>query len=134
MRPKVITLCGSTRFAKEYALWNLALTLEGHIVLSCAVMGHAIGVKFTIMDKKVLDQVHIRKIASSDAIFVLNVDGYIGPSTEREIFVASCLRIPIHYLCPDDATVSRPALCTESTYARAIELLREADETTTIEI
>ena len=35
--------------------------------------------------KKMLDEMHRRKIDMSDEIFVINVGGYIGDSTKNEI-------------------------------------------------
>ena len=36
----VITLCGSTRFRKEYELKQKELTLQGNIVISVGLFGH----------------------------------------------------------------------------------------------
>jgi len=82
---KVITLCGSTKFKKEYEEWNKKLTLEGNVVLSCGVFAHADDIELTDEQKRMLDEIHIRKIDMSDEIFVLNVDGRIGESTQCEI-------------------------------------------------
>lgn len=82
----IITLIGSTKFKKEYELYNVALTLSGHIVLSCAVFG-SFEEKINVdrLDKAVLDIVHFKKIDISDAVLLLNKNGYIGESTEREL-------------------------------------------------
>lgn len=40
-------------------------------------------------EKELLDDIHKIKIDMSDAIFVLNVDGYVGPSTASEIAYAN---------------------------------------------
>jgi len=99
-----ITLCGSTRFKRTFADWNLRLTLAGHIVYSVAICGHAEGVNHSRSEKSRLDAVHMLKILNSDAIFVLDVGGYIGESTEREIAFAELLKKPVYHLsetCPD---------------------------------
>lgn len=80
----VITLCGSTRFRAQFEEMNKKLTLEGHVVLSVGVFGH-FGDKITEGEKRMLDEIHKRKIDMSDAIYVLNVGGYIGESTRSEI-------------------------------------------------
>lgn len=85
---KVITLCGSTRFKKEFEEQNARLTLEGNIVISVGVFGHANGIKLTEEQKDDLDDIHFRKIDMSDEIFVVDVDGYVGHSTRREIVYA----------------------------------------------
>ena len=81
---KVITLCGSTRFKEDFERVNKMLTLAGNIVISVGCFGHA-GDTFTEEQKVMLDDIHKRKIDMSDAIYVINKDGYIGNSTRSEI-------------------------------------------------
>lgn len=104
--PFCITLCGSTRFKAEYELWNRRLTLAGFIVYSVSGFGHA-GDSFTAEEKERLDQVHIAKIDNSHAIVVLNVGGYIGDSTRREIDHAEAHGKEIYYLDGGINTVYR---------------------------
>ena len=90
---KVITLCGSTRFKKEFMDIQKMLTLKGNIVISVGVFGHSGDSEvWENMDegkltktKEMLDDMHKRKIDMADEIFVINVDGYIGESTKSEI-------------------------------------------------
>ena len=81
---KVITLCGSTRFKEDFERVNCELTLLGNIVISVGCFGHS-GDTFTEEQKVMLDDIHKRKIDMSDAIYVINKDGYIGDSTRSEI-------------------------------------------------
>ena len=81
---KVITLCGSTRFKEDFERVNRELTLLGHIVISVGCFGHS-GDTFTEEQKIMLDDIHKRKIDMSDAIYVINKNGYIGSSTKSEI-------------------------------------------------
>ena len=89
----VITLCGSTRFKNEFMMAQKRLTLEGNIVISVGLFGHSGDEEvWENMDegtltktKKMLDDMHKRKIDMSDEIFVINKDGYIGDSTRSEI-------------------------------------------------
>jgi len=81
---KVITLCGSTRFKDDFERVNKMLTLSGNIVISVGCYGHS-GDVFTEEQKVMLDDIHKRKIDMSDAIYVINKDGYIGASTRSEI-------------------------------------------------
>ena len=81
---KVITLCGSTRFKDDFERINKMLTLSGNIVISVGCFGHS-GDVFTEEQKVMLDDIHKRKIDMSDAIYVINKDGYIGASTKSEI-------------------------------------------------
>lgn len=96
-QPMVITLCGSTRFQKEYEEVNERLTLAGHIVISCGVFAHSKGLEVTEQQKELLDEIHLRKIDMADEIFVVNVGGYIGASTKREIEYATENGKPVKY-------------------------------------
>lgn len=83
---KVITLCGSTRFKNEFLETQKRLTLEGNIVISVGLFGHSGDNEvWTKGTKEMLDDMHKRKIDMADEIFVINVGGYIGPSTRSEI-------------------------------------------------
>lgn len=94
-RPIVTTLCGSTRFPEAHALANMHLSLMGRVVIPLGMLGHADeprGARFLTSDgdestpeKQGLDQLHYRKIDLSDGIYVVNVGGYVGSSTKREI-------------------------------------------------
>ena len=97
MSRKIITLCGSTKFKKEFEEEAKYLTLLGNIVISVNLFGHSDDDE--AWDKKaLLDDIHLDKIRMSDAIFVINKDGYIGESTSREITYAKSLRKQIMYL------------------------------------
>ena len=52
--------------------------------------------------KEMLDDMHLRKIDMADEIFVINVDGYIGESTRREIAYAEKTGKKINYLEKQD--------------------------------
>ena len=94
---KVITLCGSTRFKNEFMETQKRLTLEGNIVISVGLFGHAGDKEVwegmdedTLTQTKImLDDMHKRKIDMADEIFVINVGGYIGESTRSEIAYAA---------------------------------------------
>ena len=96
---KVITLCGSTRFKEEFLEAQKRLTLEGNIVISVGLFGHS-GDNEVWTDgvKDMLDRQHLAKIDLADEIFVVNVGGYIGDSTRREIAYANYRGKSITYL------------------------------------
>ena len=79
----VVTLCGSTKFKDEFFEVQKKLTLDGYIVISVGLFGHA-GDDLE-GKKEMLDDMHKRKIDMADEIFVINKDGYIGSSTKSEI-------------------------------------------------
>lgn len=103
-KPKVVCLCGSTRFYDAFQQANYDLTMKGVIVLSVGFFMHSPqtihGQKLgcTEEQKIMLDELHKRKIDIADYVFVLNVDGYIGESTASEINYAKATKKPVEYL------------------------------------
>jgi len=95
--PEIITLCGSTRFKKEYLDVMKKLSLKGRIVLSVGLWNHADNEKITEEQKKNVDELHLRKIDLSDSIYVINVNKYIGESTRNEIEYAKKTGKKIYY-------------------------------------
>lgn len=81
---KVVTICGSMRFAKEMqkVAWELEAK-NGYVVIQCVYNDRE--TKET--DEEILNIVnaHWKKIDISDAIYVVNIGGYIGESTKKEI-------------------------------------------------
>lgn len=96
---KIITLCGSTKFKDTFIEIQKKLTLEGNIVISVGLFGHS-GDDEVWNDntKNMLDDMHKRKIDLSDEIFVINVNNYIGESTQDEIEYAKLTNKTIRYL------------------------------------
>jgi hypothetical protein len=98
-RFKIITLCGSTKFRDEFLAEQKRLTLEGYIVISVGLFGHAGDNEvWSEGTKEMLDEMHKRKIDLSDEIFVINVGGYVGSSTQSEIEYAIKTNKPVNYL------------------------------------
>ena len=96
---KVITLCGSTRFKDAFMEAQKRLTLEGNIVISVGLFGHSGDEEvWTAGTKEMLDDMHKRKIDMADEIYVINVGGYIGESTKREIEYARAHGRVVNYL------------------------------------
>ncbi|UNK21297.1 hypothetical protein MNQ98_16575 [Paenibacillus sp. N3/727] len=82
---RVITLCGSTKFKDQFEQANAFLTLQGNIVISVAFFEQSEGFEITKEQAELLGNLHFRKIDISDEIFVIDVGGYIGNSTKKEI-------------------------------------------------
>jgi hypothetical protein len=106
-RPKVICLCGSTRFYDQFQESNYAETMKGNVVLSVgfyphakAKHGHGEGIGHDSLEKIKLDELHKRKIDLADEVLILNVGGYIGESTRSEINYAVAHGKPVKYLEP----------------------------------
>jgi len=94
----IITLCGSTKFKNEFEEVAKNLALEGHAVLSVNMFHHADNLELTTEQRILLDNAHKEKINVSDAIFVINKDGYIGESTYSEIDWAQRMKKEIYFL------------------------------------
>lgn len=96
---KIITLCGSTKFKEAFLKVQKDLTLQGNIVISVGLFGHSGDNEvWTNNTKEMLDDMHKRKIDMADEIFVINVGGYIGTSTQSEIDYAISLGKIVKYL------------------------------------
>lgn len=94
----IVTLCGSSRFKEDIMKMAHDLTLQGHIVLAPCVFHHADEEELSTEDKIRLDNLHKQKINLSDAIFVVNIDGYIGESTFGEIDWANRMNKQVYFL------------------------------------
>ena len=90
--PNVVCLCGSTRFWRTFQQASLQETLAGKIVLSIGAASGTDDEHFGNLPqeeydrvKGELDELHLRKIDMADEVLILNVGGYIGESTQREL-------------------------------------------------
>lgn len=104
-RPTIVTLCGSTRFSDAYQKANLEETLAGRIVLTigCDMRTDAELFEGKTQDelievKQRLDDLHLWKVSLSDEVLILNLNGYLGESTARELEYARSLGKKIRFL------------------------------------
>jgi hypothetical protein len=93
--PTVVCLCGSTRFWRSFQQAGLSETMAGRIVLSIGAASGTDDEHFGNLPrdeydrvKTMLDELHMRKIDLADEVLILNVGGYIGESTARELAYA----------------------------------------------
>ncbi len=108
-KPKIVCLCGSTRFKDDFTKAQLDETLAGKIVVTigCSlrddndIFGHLNESDLRLVKAR-LDILHLAKIDLADEVFILNVNGYIGESTEREICYAEMRGKQIKYLENND--------------------------------
>jgi len=91
----VITLCGSARFRKEIDEAQRYLTLQGHLIFTIENLGT---IEITDEVESMLAVTHRKKIDLSDAIYVINVNGYIGDSASNEIRYAKSKGKEVIYL------------------------------------
>lgn len=104
-RPIIVCLCGSTRFWREFQRAGLRETLAGKIVLSIGAASGTDDEHFGNLPaeeysrvKAMLDELHLRKIDLADEVLILNLNGYIGESTARELQYAQSLGKTIRFL------------------------------------
>ncbi len=90
---KVITLCGSLKFKKEFKATEAALTRKGYAVIRPVFLEQTV----TKAEAQLLGTIHYKKIAVADEIFVIDVDGYIGESTQNEIAYAKRSKKIVRY-------------------------------------
>lgn len=105
--PKIVCLCGSTRFSQAFQDANFNETLAGNIVLTIGCDMKSDNELFKNMSeneltkvKAQLDKLHFDKIYLANEVLILNVGGYIGQSTRRELEYAQELGKVIRYLEP----------------------------------
>ena len=75
---------------------NQILIKNKYVVIQCVYSND----KFNEEEQVLLADLHYKKIDISDAIYVVNVDGYIGTSTKKEIEYAKSLNKEIFSLEP----------------------------------
>jgi hypothetical protein len=101
--PTIVCLCGSTRFGEAFRDANLRETVAGKIVVSigCDLRNdHDLWPDEATRErlKRELDELHLRKIDLADEVLILNVGGYIGESTARELAYARCHGKAVRFL------------------------------------
>jgi len=107
-KPKIITLCGSSRFCDIMAVCAWLLERDEGVV----TMGlHLLPVWYTTKCDdhlaeaegvaKAMDALHMKKIDMSDEIFVVNFQDYFGKSTQNEIKYATLRNKPVRWFTHD---------------------------------
>lgn len=107
-KPKIVVLCGSTRFVDFMAVvaWWIerdegAITMGTHLLppwYSDDLQGHHQAEHEGVKAK--MDALHLAKIDRADEVFVVNFDGYVGESTAAEINHAVSRNLRIRWLDP----------------------------------
>lgn len=93
---KIITACGSRKFKIEVTQAVLELELKGNVVLM-PIFPPDGDVHYDENEVDILVKMHKEKIKISDAIFVTDINGYIGESTKSEEELAKFLNKEIIY-------------------------------------
>lgn len=105
MKPKIVCLCGSSRFTDIMAVvgWLLERD-ENRIIMGLHLLPqwypnvpkHHLAEAEGVAEQ--LDELHLRKIDLADEVYVIDWNGYIGESTSKEIVYANETSKPIRYL------------------------------------
>lgn len=87
---KIITLCGSLKFQKEMMIVAEKMALKGNCILTPV---YPVSENIARNEEQLikLKEAHFKRIELSDAILVVNVNNYIGNSTNLEIDYAKKL-------------------------------------------
>lgn len=94
---RIITVCGSYKFKKEMIEIAEKMTLKGNCIITPNDLTKTDKDSYTEEEIIMIDKMHKEKIKISDAILVVNVNGYIGNSTKSEIEYAKSLNKEILY-------------------------------------
>lgn len=93
---KTVTICGSMRFERE--MQSIAFRLEAmdnYNVLQCVYNIDKLDISQE--EAASLAKGHLGKIEMSDAIYVVDIDGYIGNQVTKEIEYAKSLGKEVIY-------------------------------------
>lgn len=87
---KTVTICGSMKFEKE--MQRIAFLLETKYdvnVLQCVY--NIDSLEISEAERCSLEKAHFRKIELSDAVYIVDIQGYIGKQVSKEIEYAKAL-------------------------------------------
>ncbi|MGA2491885.1 MAG: hypothetical protein ABSF67_02915 [Roseiarcus sp.] len=120
-KPKVVVLCGSSRFIQIMAVcgWLIerderAIAMGLHLLPAWYPDCPADHLAEHESVAEAMDALHLAKIGLADEIFVVDVGGYIGSSTQNEIAHATRLGKPVRYLSHDPLFLTFAVLVDEA--------------------
>ncbi len=81
---KTVTICGSMKYEKEMQRIAFLLETKEHLnVLQCVY--NIDKLEISAAEREFLEDAHFRKIELSDAVYVVDLQGYIGNQVAKEI-------------------------------------------------
>lgn len=109
--PRIVVICGSTRFMAEMQEANLQETVDGSIVVAPGCNMKEPHPRWANPDeaealKARLDELHRAKIRLADEVLI--VGAYIGDSTRAEIAYARELGKPVRFTHPETEYMATP--------------------------
>ncbi|HBJ33785.1 MAG TPA: hypothetical protein DDZ51_03270 [Planctomycetaceae bacterium] len=96
--PRIVCLCGSTKFKSAFEIAAAEETLCGNIVLTVHVFSHHDNLDLREDTLADLKRLHLAKIKMADEVLILNVGGYVGDGLQAELEYAARLGIPVRWL------------------------------------
>lgn len=96
--PTVVCIIGSSKFKAQQLGVAQRETLRGKIVLLPGFWHHVDMVPITDEQKRMIDELTLRKIDMADEVLVVNLNGYVGVSTQKGIDYAKLVDKPVKYL------------------------------------
>jgi len=109
MKPKIIVLCGSSRFVQEMAVCAWLLEKTEHVIaMGLHLLPHwypdcpddHLAEHEGVSED--MDNLHLKKIDLADEIFVVNCLHYVGRSTTREVLYAMGKGLPLRWFTDDE--------------------------------
>ena len=95
-RMKTVTICGSMKFEREMQKISFVLEAkQGYNVLQCVY--NTDNIEILPDDIRRLETAHFKKIEMSDAVYIVDIDGYIGEQVKKEIEYAKSIGKEIIY-------------------------------------
>ena len=82
---KIVTLCGSAKFKKYFKYINFQLQKRGYLVFMPDSFNTT---NFELLNEEqieTLHRIHEAKMMASSIVYFINVDGYMGKDTLREL-------------------------------------------------
>lgn len=90
------------RFREELERLDAELTLAGHVVLTPTPLAQS--TELDVEERARLGRIHLQKVEMADEVLIVNVGGYIGESTRREIEHARSRGVLVRFLEPHATT------------------------------
>lgn len=92
-----IAIIGSTKYAKQFRTSSQYFQVLGYVVLTTFIYEGIDGKPCSQAMQDMFEELGCQRIDMADEVFVINVDGYIGDSTKKELEYAKSIGKPISY-------------------------------------
>lgn len=98
MERRIVAIVGSSKFRDHHLGVAQKETLRGSIVLLAGFWHHRDLAPITDEQKEGLDLLMLDKVRLATEVYVVNLKGYVGQSTQRAIDLAKELGKPLRWL------------------------------------